>query len=276
MPEGFFTYPFPVPPFPLHAQPRAKEYAMERKYIPETENRLLILYALHRLGPMTGMQLLQLMVELDLMNYITLQLSLTDMEAQGQLHQQAHPGGSLYNMTDEGAFTLDSFVHRIPSSRRERIDQQGERFRERFRNEQLAPAESFPLPDDKTCIRLRLLEKNASLMDVLLFVPSASVPTLLQARWHACAQVVYEAVLAALMGGYSESLPMAPAPLQDALHRCDTGEWLLSLSDQPEQPSITLMLVLPGEHLARFCASRWQACCLSLRQSILTALEQAL
>ena len=56
---------------------------MERKNIPEFENRLLILYALRRLGPMTDMPLLRLMVELDLMNYITLQLSLTDMEAQG-------------------------------------------------------------------------------------------------------------------------------------------------------------------------------------------------
>ena len=49
---------------------------MERKHIPETENRLLILYTLRSLGPVTAMQLLQAMAEGDLMNYITMQLAL--------------------------------------------------------------------------------------------------------------------------------------------------------------------------------------------------------
>lgn len=249
---------------------------MERKYIPESENRLLILYALRGLGPMTGMQLLQLMVELDLMNYITLQLSLTDMEAQGQLVQQAHPCGARYDLTAEGGFILDSFVLKIPSSRRERIDQHAEHFRQRFLAEQLAPADSFTLPGGHACVRLRLLEKSASLMDILLFVPAGETPTLLQARWHACAQAVYEAVMAALTDGYDESLPMPDMPCEDCLQHCDAGEWMLSLSDHPDQPSITLMLTLPGEHLARFCAARWPACCAALRSEILAELHKAL
>ena len=41
---------------------------MERRHIPETENRLIILYLLRQLGPVTAMQLLQAMAEADLMN----------------------------------------------------------------------------------------------------------------------------------------------------------------------------------------------------------------
>ena len=74
---------------------------MERKHIPETENRLIILYTLHRLGPVTSMQLLQAMAEADLMNYITMQLALSDMESQGQITQRAHPLGNLIGLTDE-------------------------------------------------------------------------------------------------------------------------------------------------------------------------------
>ena len=48
---------------------------MERKHIPETENRLMILYTLRQLGPGTATQLLQAMAEGDLMNYITMQLA---------------------------------------------------------------------------------------------------------------------------------------------------------------------------------------------------------
>ena len=36
---------------------------MERRHIPETENRLVILYALRTLGPVTAMQLLQAMAD---------------------------------------------------------------------------------------------------------------------------------------------------------------------------------------------------------------------
>jgi len=113
-------------------------------------------------------------------------------------------------------------------------------------------------------------------MDILLFVPAGDIPTLLQTRWHACAQTVYEAVMAALTDGYAETLPMPDAPADDCLQHCDAGEWLLSLSDRPGQPTITLMLSLPGEHLARFCAARWPACCAALRREILMELCQAL
>ena len=77
---------------------------MERKHIPETENRLVILYTLRSLGPVTAMQLLQAMAEGDLMNYITMQLALSDMESQGQISQHAHPLGNLIEVTGEGDY----------------------------------------------------------------------------------------------------------------------------------------------------------------------------
>ena len=45
---------------------------MQRKIIPDAENRLLILYALKTVGAMTDQQLLIVMTDTDLMNYITL------------------------------------------------------------------------------------------------------------------------------------------------------------------------------------------------------------
>ena len=59
---------------------------MERKHIPEPESKLTILYALRGLGPVTDTELLQFLVELDLMNYFTMQLNLCDMEEQGDLY----------------------------------------------------------------------------------------------------------------------------------------------------------------------------------------------
>lgn len=248
---------------------------MQRKHIPEAENRLLILYTLRRLGPVTGMQLLQMMVELDLMNYFTLQLSLADMEAQGQLVQRVHPSGSLWDLTQEGFFALDSFVTRIPASRRSLIDAHLKEYHDRFLQEQLAPADSFTLPTGQVCIRLRLLEKDASLMDLLVCVSPGEAPSCLQERWHACAQAVYSAVMAALTGGYSADAAVPEVP-DGMIQMVSDGEFLLTLADCPAQPMITLLLPLPQEHLARYAASRWADQHETLRRLTLEQLRAAM
>jgi len=215
-----------------------------------------------------------MMVELDLMNYFTLQLSLADMEAQGQLIQRVHPSGSLWDLTQEGVFALDSFVTRIPASRRGLIDSHAQAYRSRFLQEQLAPADSFTLPTGQVCIRLRLLEKDASLMDLLVCVAPGEAPSCLQERWHACAQAVYSAVMNALTGGYSAEAEVPEAP-EGLIQMVSDGEFLLTLADCPAQPTITLLLPLPQEHLARYAASRWEGQYAALRALTLKQLQAA-
>ena len=249
---------------------------MERKHIPETENRLIILYALRRLGPVTAMQLLQAMAESDLMNYITMQLALSDMEQQGQITMRAHPLGHLIELTGEGDYILDSFVRRIPASRRAVIDACAQEWQKRFQTEQMAPAESFTLPDGRMCIHLRLLDKAATLMDLMLYLPTGLSFTLLPERWRACVQAVYSMVLTRLTAAYDPSQPMPELPAKDAVRQCGVSDWLLTLTDDPVTPSIDLLMSLPDEHLARCSAACWPAVCGELREFVLTALQDAL
>lgn len=247
---------------------------MDRKVIPETENRLVILYAAERLGPVTGMQLLRFMVEGDLMNYITLQLSLSELEEQGKMVRRAHPCGELWELTEEGRYVRENFERHIPASRREMMDERAREYRARFRQEQLAPADALTLADGTACIRLRLLEERAAIMDLLLYVPAAQVPTVLEERWYASAQAVYEAVMAALTKDYKPDASLPEVP-EGAAREMGSGEWLLSLSDREDKPSISLLMPLPGEHLARWCASRWPGACEALRSLILEQLDKA-
>ena len=249
---------------------------MERKHIPETENRLIILYTLRRLGPVTAMQLLQAVAEADLMNYITMQLALSEMESQGQITQRAHPLGNLIEVTGEGDFILRSFEKRIPASRRSLIDEHAEGWKDRFATEQMAPAESFTLPDGRAVIHLRLLDKAATLMDLMLYLPAGKTLTLLPERWRACVQVTYSTVLAHLTADYDPSQPMPDAALTESVRQCGLEEWLLTLTDHPTAPSIDLMMSLPEEHLARCSALRWPLVCEEIRQFVLDVLENAI
>lgn len=249
---------------------------MERKHIPESENKLTILYALRRLGACTAMQLLQFLVENDLMNYFTMQLSLSDMQEQGQLITRAHPLGDLLALTKEGEFAIEAFAHRIPVSRRQLIDAQAPAWREQFRTEQLAPADSFTLQDGSLCLRLRLLEGSASLMDILLILPQSAPLTFLEKRWRSAAQAVYDAVTLTLSQDFDPAAPLAALPDTAAIQHSSGSEWLLSLVDNAMKPALTLLFPLADEALAHHCAARWPEQCEMLRQRILQALQEGL
>ena len=249
---------------------------MERRHIPEAENRLIILYTLRQLGPVTAMQLLQAMTEADLMNYITMQLALSDMEQQGQISMRAHPLGNLIEMTGEGDYILDSFLRRIPTSRRKLLDGLAPEWRKRFAAEQMSPAEFFTLADGRNCIHLRLLEKAATLLDLLLYLPAGQHFTLVQDRWRASVEAVYSFVLARLTESYAASAPM-PAPQEsDTVRQCGANDWLLTLTDEPFAPRLDLMMTLPDEHLARCAAAHWPSVCGDVREFVIHTLEKAL
>ena len=246
---------------------------MERRRIPEMENKLVILYALRALGPVTGMQLSQFLTQLDLMNYFTMHLSLQGMEEQGQIAGRAHPLGSLLETTPEGIFTLESFTPRTPRSRRSLIDREAPAWRERFRTEQMTPAEACTAPDGQSGVRLRLLEGAAVLLDVTL--TGDDLPdNYLEQRWQHAAQQVYQQVTSALMEGFTPDGPV-PEGSAPALQQASRAEWLLTLQDDAVHPSILLLLTLPDERLARWCLSRWSVCCHPLRSMIAAALRNA-
>ncbi len=244
---------------------------MERKHIPESENRLILLYALRRLGPVTAMQLLQAMSEGGLMNYITMQIALSELEDQGHITQRAHPLGNLIEMTRDGEYILGSFEKRIPSSRRSQIDAHAEDWKTRFANEQMAPAESFPLQDGRTALHLRLLDKAATLMDLMLYLPRGESLIFLPERWRDCVQAVYSAALVLFTQDYDPSQPMPETQEGDPVRMSGPDEWLLTLSD----PGIDLMMSLPEEHLARCSAAKWPEISGELRSFVLDALKNA-
>lgn len=248
---------------------------MERRVIPEAETKLVILYTLNRLGPVTNMQLLQFMVEYDLMNYFDMQLCLSEMEEQGQLTQQVHPLGSLLLATEAGAYALDVFDHRIPLSRRELIDREAPAWHDRFRAEQQTPADSYTVSDGSMCIRLRLMEGEASLLDLLLKLPNDASLPFLQKRWQSAAQGIYATITGELGKGYDAARFNAPMPENTTMQQTPHGDWLIQFLDQLEDPTMTLMLSIPDEHLARYYAAAWPACGPKLRMSILQQLQEA-
>ena len=74
------------------------------------------------------------------------------------------------------------------------------------------------------------------------------------------------------------SCPEALPPLPDttSLQQAGEGSWLLSLNDSADKPSMTLMLSMPNEPLARHYAANWPRHGEELRAKILLDLDEGL
>ena len=246
---------------------------MTRKNVPESEQKLLILLALRCLGGVTQLQLLRFMVEEDLMNYFVLQLNLCELEEMGQVRACHHALGSLYELTDQGRFTLDSFDGRIPVSRRKALEDGAARWKAQFRAEQQNQADAIPMKGGRQCLRLRMLEGNSALLDLSLTSERHVTEGELRKRWQGAAQAVYTTVTRALSEGYAEGEPLPALPSTALLQQIGETDWMLSLTDSLTEPTLNLMLSLPTEALARHYGARWPEKRAGLVAEISRALE---
>ena len=168
---------------------------------------------------------------------------------------------------------LDNFDTRVPASRREAIEAAARRWKPRFRAEQQNQADAFPMKDDRQCLRLRMLEGDSALLDMSLTVTKHITEGQLRERWREAAQQVYSAVTQALGADYAagERLPRLPATAM--LQQIGEADWMLSLTDSLDSPTMNLMLSLPNEQLARHYAARWPQSRRPLSAQIMNALQ---
>ena len=164
----------------------------------ETENKLLLLHAIDRLGAATSQQLLSFVVENELMDYISLQLGLAELDESGFLRKQPHALGTLYALTGKGHDALMMFRKRVPLSRLAEIDEHAEEWRARFRREKEMLSNFEKRGEKDYVVRLRLQERGCDLLDLRLCVPSRAMAQQFSDEWEKRAGRAYEALMHAL------------------------------------------------------------------------------
>ncbi|GHU70773.1 hypothetical protein AGMMS49992_03650 [Clostridia bacterium] len=166
-----------------------------------TEDRLLLLYAMHGLGPTTAEQLLRFFVDLDQMNYIDLQLALAELRENGLLRKQLHPLGVLYQPSVAGIETLALFQKRIPYSRRMSIDDALIGWRARFSHERHVVHQIDTEPDGAKLVRLTIIEEDEELLSLTVRAPDDQRAERFCKSWSKNASALYGQILRTLNAG---------------------------------------------------------------------------
>ncbi len=156
-----------------------------------TEQKLVTLYALDRLGPTTALQLLRFMVENEMMDYIALQLSTAELDEMGLLRKLPHALGALYAPSAQGYKALDLFRDRIPYSRATEIDAIAPNWKRRFREEKQVLGDWEKMPSGEYQVHLKLLESELPLLEMHISLPTREQATQFCARWPQEAGALY-------------------------------------------------------------------------------------
>ena len=232
---------------------------MNRK-TPDLENKLLILHAIDQLGPLTSLQLLQFLAEHDLTDYITMQLTLGDLLQTGHVQSIPHALGPLYTLTEEGRESLALFLRRLPHSIYSLVSDIVPRWKVRFQRETQMLADFHKREDGSYALRLRLMEKDAPLLDMTLSLPTRDAADRMSRRWPLAAPSFYGHLMQALGDDFSQDAQPPSGLIQcpSISHDCPQGCILRLIQGGQESPAFDLSLALPTEPMALFFAGRWE------------------
>ena len=245
---------------------------MQRKVIPDSEHKLVILYILDRFGPLTETQLYIFLIDMHLMQYIDLKINQVEMEERGEIHYLQHPTGQLMAITPTGKYALDTFVNHIPASKRALIDRETPAWRTLFRAQLNTVVTSVARQGERCWYRMRILEGQATLLDLTVLLDESPRSDRWNEEWSTTGTQIYGALTAALGDGFTGERSAADLPPTAVVRQVNDTEWMVHLMDDVDHPALTVTLMLPDAGVAHHYARRWEA----NKQQLFSAIQQAM
>lgn len=158
---------------------------------PDTQQRMIVLYALSRLSPCYDLQLLQFFGEYGLMNYFDMMFALVDLCREGQAVRTPRVNQNLYELTDSGREALRLLIGHVPLSVREQIDAHAQQWKERFSRELEYASEMENTERGEVKLKMYVMEQNMRMLEIGMSLPDEHTARSLQEKWPGIAGEVY-------------------------------------------------------------------------------------
>ena len=137
------------------------------------ENKIIILYAVNKAeGSVSCTGLTNMMLELKLMNYFTLQESIHELIGSGCIKIDVSENRSRYSITEQGKKMTDFFSSKIPSGVKKRLTEKIEAFRDDTYQRSYIIADYREIDVDMFEVELIVRERSTDLMDLRLLAGS--------------------------------------------------------------------------------------------------------
>lgn len=160
------------------------------------ENKVLILYILHKIGkPISNDALLNVVLAVTDMNYFYFQQFLLDLLENNYIMNYDKEGHSFYEITNFGKETLALTQDILPGIIKLRVDSNFKAEMESFENEHSVVAEYTPRSEKYFDITCKIVEKNETIFEVKTFAGSQKQAKDIVDNWKNHADEMYPAIL---------------------------------------------------------------------------------
>lgn len=162
--------------------------------------KLIILYMLDKVDfPLTNTQISNFILEKDYTNYFNVQQSLSEILEDNFVSMETIGHNSYYRITESGQETLSFFDNMIPTPIQEESMEYLKKHQYSLRDEVSTQSNYFETKKGEYTVQLKVLEKEAPIIDLSLLVPTEEEASKLCGNWRKKSQQIYAYVIGTLL-----------------------------------------------------------------------------
>ncbi len=166
----------------------------------QTLYKLIILTMLDRVDfPLTNAQISDFILTKEYTNYFTLQQVLSELAETGLAQIHTVRNSTYYEMTEQGKDTLNYFGNMVSSAILEDMDRYFKENAIALRDETSVRADYFENNHEEYSVRLRVMEKEAPIIDLTLSVPTEAQANSICNHWKEKNQKIYAYLMQELL-----------------------------------------------------------------------------
>lgn len=163
------------------------------------ENKILILYILHKIGkPISNDALLNLVLAVTDMNYFYFQQFLLDLLENGYIMNYYKDDHSFYEITNFGKETLELTQNILPGIIKLRVDANFKNEMESFEEEHSIVAEYTPQSETNFTVTCKIMDHSDVIFEVSTFAGSRDQAKQIVDNWEKHADEMYPQILTIL------------------------------------------------------------------------------
>ena len=166
----------------------------------QTLYKLIVLTMLSKVDfPLTNAQISDFILTKEYTNYFTLQQVLSELVETALAEEQTVRNSTYYHVTEKGKETLNFFGHMVSSAIHEDMDKYFKENAIALRDEMSVKADYFENNHEEYTVRLRVMEKDAPVIDLSLSVPTEGQANSICDNWKKKNQKLYAYLMQELL-----------------------------------------------------------------------------
>lgn len=164
------------------------------------ENKLLLLYILDKIKlPISNIQITQIILENNFMNYFTLHQYISELVASKFLDYTAEESKHRLVITDNGSKVLSMFGERLSKKKTDIIDKYLKTHIEKIKKEITISADYTIEGNSSYIVNLKAEENNIILIDLKINVPTSKQANELCSKWKNNSAEIYNNIMQQLI-----------------------------------------------------------------------------